>query len=137
MAQTKIRVQLRGPGSQKHVLSEIDSKMPFGDFQKLVHLKTGLHPFKQVLCVGFPPKEIKADSEDPKVTLETVSIRNGDAILVKEKDFDENEESKGVKQGKGWDYPPTIPKSGMMVRKEARRQFLSISYHHDLASISR
>jgi len=118
MAQTLIKIQLRGPGSQKHVLSELDTTVSFGDFQKLVQLKTGLHPFKQILCTGFPPKAILADSEDPTVTLATVGIRNGDAILVKERD-DDDEETKGVKQGQGWEYPPTIPKSGMMVRKEA------------------
>jgi len=120
-----MRLQLRGPGTQKHVLKDVDSNMSFGAFKVLIEQTTGLAKAEQALLVGFPPQllALPPDSEanhkdDTNTTLTELGIRHGDSIVVQDaQQFGESLAS-GAKQGGAWELPPTLGKGGHFVRRE-------------------
>lgn len=118
---SKIRVQLKGPAtSQKSVLSDVAADLSFDAFKALVRAKTGLAESQQSLMIGFPPQLISTN--DGSTPISSLKIRNGDLVLVTDVATMEKNLTEGAVEGKGgWQYPPTIGKGGMMVRKDMPR----------------
>jgi hypothetical protein len=75
---------------------------------------------KQCLLHGFPPKELSVPTPTT-TTLSALNIRNGDLVTVTVRDDDadatdsaaaDSKTAPTVLQGKGWEWPSTMPKNG-------------------------
>lgn len=71
-------------------LKDLNSKSTFGDLIKAIKTESKLEDFE--ILMGFPPKLISGKNDD---TLESLSIKNGEALTVRAKG------STGIKKGEG------------------------------------
>jgi ubiquitin thioesterase OTU1 len=90
--------------------------MLLAEFQALVQQQTGIPIYAQIFAVGFPPQKLDLSGGEGRVG---GLFKNGDVVLVTA--MEEEGEESTMKQGSGWEYPPTITKQGVMERREMPR----------------
>ena len=108
---------LRLPSRERHIIPSIPSTTPLATLQQHIQTLLTLPTASQLLYNGFPPKEL--DLSDPQRTLADCGIRNGDTVEVRVREVEGGGGAvvEEVRQGKGWEYPPTVEK-GVMQRKQ-------------------
>mmetsp|Transcript_6073 Transcript_6073/g.8434 ORF Transcript_6073/g.8434 Transcript_6073/m.8434 type:complete len:535 (+) Transcript_6073:172-1776(+) len=127
-------------GQKRVTLQDVDLDMRIKDFQSLVASKTDVPSSVQGLEVmdrgGLRPAFREINLQPQSNTLHSHGIKSGDSIRVKDLRFESQVTT--VRQGKGWEYPPTVKKSGKMERKRMPRDnsclFHSIAHVTDSES---
>jgi ubiquitin thioesterase OTU1 len=133
-AEKPLKLQIiRLPSRERHIIPSLPPSSSLSALQSIIAEKLSLPTSQQALFNGFPPKEIELDSEEKRQrTLTDAGIKNGDTVEVRVREAaGAVEQKEELKQGKGWEYPPTVEK-GSMVRRDMPRDnsclFHSIAY---------
>ena len=121
-AEKPLKLQIiRLPSRERHIIPSLPPSTSIAHLQSLISDLLSLSPSSQSLFNGFPPKEIDLDTDAKRSrTLAEVGIKNGDTIEVRVKEAPTSSspapDLPEMKQGRGWEYPPTTEK-GSMQRK--------------------
>ena len=143
-AEKPIKLQIiRLPSRERHIIPSLPPSTPISQLQLLIEEKLSVPPTSQSLFNGFPPKEIDLDSDAKRArSLTDVGIKNGDTVEVRIRDpppasssspssFSIPADVPEMKQGKGWEYPPTVDKGSMgrhVVPSDNSCLFHSVAY---------
>ena len=119
-AEKPLKLQIiRLPSRERHIIPSLPPSTPLSQLQSIIAEKLSLPPPTQSLFNGFPPKEIELDTPAKlSRSLADVGIKNGDTIEVRVKEDSSStpDPPAEMKQGRGWEYPPTTER-GSMQRK--------------------
>jgi len=142
----RLLLVLNEPGGRNRLrLNNVDLNMSLKAFQILVEERMGIPSEMQGLEMmkqssGLRPKFAPLDmAAGSGKSLFEHGIHSGHSLVVK--DLRNEHKTATVRQGKGWEYPPTVPQGGRMVRQNMPRDnsclFHSIAYITDQAGEDR